>query len=230
MKKNINLFQTKKENIFSKAIKKFRNTKPASAKSILPKAIFVGFLISVIFSQTVFAAECDQMSGKLLRLHILANSDSDEDQELKLKVRDEILAQASNLFVNAETKEEAKEITQDNINQITALAQKFVYEQGYNYKVNAKLVKMRFNTRHYDDITLPAGEYDALRITIGAGEGHNWWCVMFPPMCFSSAEAQADMNGVLNKDEIDIIENEPKYEFKFKTAEIFNEIVEFFKK
>lgn len=195
---------------------------------LLTKSILLAFIISVVFSQAVFTAECDDMSEKLLRLHILANSDSEEDQNLKLKVRDEILAKAGDLFVNAENKASAEKITRENLDLIVNLAQQYVYDCGYNYKVSGELVNMYFDTRHYDNFTLPAGQYDALRITIGKAEGKNWWCVMFPPMCFSSAEETSDMDSVLNAEQVDIIENETKYEYKFKTVEIFNDIVNFF--
>lgn len=197
---------------------------------LLTKTILFSFIITTVFSQFVFDAQCANMSDKLLRLHILANSDSTEDQNLKLKVRDEILAYASDLFSAAKSKSQAESITENNIDDIVSMAQQYVYSQGYNYKVQGKITKMYFNTRHYDNITLPAGEYDALRITIGEGKGKNWWCVMFPPMCFSSAQDSNEMDDVLNDDEIDIIENEPKYEYKFKAVEIFNSIVSFFNK
>lgn len=197
---------------------------------LLTKTILFSFIITTIFSQFVFDAQCANMSDKLLRLHILANSDSTEDQNLKLKVRDKILAYASDLFSDAQSKSQAESITENNIDDIVFMAQQYIYSQGYSYKIQGKITKMYFNTRHYDNITLPAGEYDALRITIGEGKGKNWWCVMFPPMCFSSAQDSNEMDDVLNDDEMDIIENEPKYEYKFKAVEIFNSIVSFFNK
>lgn len=195
---------------------------------LLTKTILFSFIITAIFSQFVFEAQCANMSDKLLRLHILANSDSTEDQNLKLKVRDKILACASDLFSNADSKAQAESITENNLDEIISIAQQYVYSLGYNYKVQGEITRMYFNTRYYDNIALPAGEYDALRITIGEGAGKNWWCVMFPPMCFSSAQDSNEMDSVLNDDEIDIIENEPKYEYKFKAVEIFNSIVSFF--
>lgn len=195
---------------------------------ILTKSILLGLIISILFSQTFFAAECDQMSDKLLRLHILAQSDSEEDQALKLKVRDEILSMAGDMFSAAQSKEQAQKLTKENLKAIEQCAQDYVYQCGYDYDVDCQLVTMPFNTRHYDNITLPAGQYDALRVVIGEGKGQNWWCVMFPPMCFSSGETASDMEGVLNDTQQDIIENEIKYEYKFKTVEIFNDIVNFF--
>lgn len=196
--------------------------------SIITKSIILGLVLSVLLSQTAFAVQCDQMSTKLLRLHILANSDSDEDQQLKLNVRDQVLAQAGYLFEHTNTKEEAKVITQEHIKEIQAIAQSYIKEQGYNYTVSCQLKKLPFNTRHYENITLPAGEYDALQVVIGQGEGQNWWCVMFPPMCISSAEETTDMGGVLSESEQEIIENEVKYEYKFKAVEVFQDIVSFF--
>lgn len=196
----------------------------------LLKAVFTGFILSFIITQTFFTAECEEMPNNLLRLHILANSDSEEDQQLKLKVRDYILQEAGDMFEQADNKIEAVHITKTNLDRIIDKAQKYVNELGYSYEVKGEIKEdMYFNTREYDDFTLPAGRYDALRITIGEGKGHNWWCVMFPPMCFSMAEGDSnDLSEVLTDEQLEIAENQDKYEYKFKVVEIYNEIKNFF--
>ncbi|MEE0858427.1 MAG: stage II sporulation protein R [Acutalibacteraceae bacterium] len=196
----------------------------------LLKAVFTGFILSFIITQTFFTAECEEMPNNLLRLHILANSDSEEDQQLKLKVRDYILQEAGDMFKQADNKIEAVHITKTNLDRIIDKAQKYVNELGYSYEVKGEIKEdMYFNTREYDDFTLPAGRYDALRITIGEGKGHNWWCVMFPPMCFSMAEGDSnDLSEVLTDEQLEIAENQDKYEYKFKVVEIYNEIKNFF--
>lgn len=196
----------------------------------LLKAVFTGFILSFIITQTFFTAECEEMPNNLLRLHILANSDSEEDQQLKLKVRDYILQEAGDMFKQADNKIEAVHITKTNLDRIIDKAQKYVNKLGYSYEVKGEIKEdMYFNTREYDDFTLPAGRYDALRITIGEGKGHNWWCVMFPPMCFSMAEGDSnDLSEVLTDEQLEIAENQDKYEYKFKVVEIYNEIKNFF--
>ena len=191
------------------------------------KSVLTAFVLSFIITQTFFTAQCEEIPENLLRLHILANSDSEEDQNLKIKVRDHILENSTELFKSADNKIEAVHITKTNLEKIVDDAQQYVYSLGYNYEVNGEIVQdMYFDTREYDNFTLPAGRYDAFRITIGKGEGHNWWCVMFPPMCFSVAEDSGDLSQALTEEQLEITENQPKYEYKFKIVEVYNEIKE----
>ena len=152
---------------------------------LLIKSLCIAFVLTVIYSVIPFQAECEQISEEVFRLHILANSDSAEDQALKLKVRDALLEYTDMLFDKAADSDEAENIARENLKTLQTVAQNVVYENGYDYKVNAQVVKMYFNTRYYDNYTMPAGIYDALRITVGDGKGHNWWCVMYPSICIS---------------------------------------------
>lgn len=191
------------------------------------KAVFTAFILSFIITQTFFTAECEEIPKNILRFHILANSDSEEDQALKIKVRDHILEKADDMFKNADNKTEAVHITKTNLKKIIGDAQQYVYSMGYDYKVSGEIVQdMYFDTRQYDNFTLPAGRYDAFRIIIGEGEGHNWWCVMFPPMCFSMAEDNSDLAQVLTEEQMNIAENQIGYEYKFKIVEIYNKLRE----
>lgn len=195
---------------------------------LLIKSICIAFVLTVIYSVIPFQAECEQISTEVFRLHILANSDSEEDQNLKIKVRDTLLDYTDKLFCDAASSEEAENIAKDNIKKIQVVAQNTVKENGFNYAVNAEVVKMYFNTRYYENYTMPAGIYDALRITIGSGEGHNWWCVMYPSICISSAiDNDEKVEKTFSENQQEIVKGND-YQYKFKVVEIFEKIVSFF--
>ena len=194
------------------------------------KALCAAFLISSIISTVTFANECKDISNKVLRFHVLANSDSEDDQSLKIKVRDAVLEYSKELFDKADSKESTIGIAADNIDGIIATAQNEVYKNGYDYKVSGYITKMYFTTREYDAYTLPAGKYDAVRLLIGSGKGKNWWCVMFPMLCVPCAENKTELDDVLNSDEMDIVESGEKYEIKFKIVEIYQGIMSWLEK
>ncbi len=189
----------------------------------IEKSFILGFIISVLVMMTGFIGQCENISDRVFRLHILANSDSEEDQLLKMKVRNRIIEYSQNIFEKAENKLEAQMFTDIYLEEIREIAQKEIYDQGFDYPVSVELTNMYFNTRHYNNVTLPAGNYDALRILIGEGKGRNWWCVMFPPMCLPVAEEKQELAEVLNKTQMGIVTNvnEPKYEIRFKCVEMY---------
>lgn len=219
-------------------LKKFasaQTAKPQRPKSIgrLEKSIFCGFLAAVIAmtacNYTVFAEKCDDIRSKVFRLHILANSDSTADQALKIKVRDRILETSGDLFPVSGDKTDAEGAAQKNLDEIRQTAQDVVLAEGYHYPVEAEIVNMYFTTRTYGDITLPAGNYDALRITIGKGEGHNWWCVLFPPLCLPSAQGEQKLDSQLESGEGKIVTNSGQsYVLKFKVVEVYENTKNFF--
>lgn len=185
-------------------------------------AIFLGLIITLILNGMVsFAKDCDSIRNDVLRFHILANSDLQEDQELKLKVRDRVLLESEAIFNKASTKEEAIALANENLAQIITAAQNEIFLQGYNYSVHAEIVNMHFDTRKYDTFTMPAGNYDALRITIGEGKGKNWWCVMFPQMCIPAATGEKPDLSSFSDEELSVIESEPIYEPRFAMIEIW---------
>ena len=194
------------------------------------RAVAAALVLSVAISFCGFSGQCDQIRGKVLRLHVLANSDSDEDQQLKLKVPDTVVETAAGLFDTAANEQEAIEQAKAKLPEIEAAAQQRVYDEGYDYAVHAYIVHMYFTTRQYDTVTLPAGMYDALRITIGSGRGHNWWCVVFPPMCVSAASDAEELNDVLDPDQEEIVTEPRKYEVRFKIVEIIEDISNQFQK
>ncbi|MDO4199291.1 MAG: stage II sporulation protein R [Clostridia bacterium] len=196
----------------------------------ITKAIVSGFIVSILCSFLGFFGRCDSISGKVFRLHIIANSDSAEDQSLKLKVRDRILSDLGENFSSAADIIEAEQLTEENLDKIESIAQDEILKNGYNCRVKVQIVHMYFNTRYYGDITLPAGYYDALRIVIGEGKGKNWWCVMFPPMCLPAAEGSSELEKVLDSGEANILDSGEKYLLEFKAVELYSEVQEFIRK
>lgn len=203
----------------------------------IEKAVILGFLITILAASfsgfSVFASQCSDIRGRVLRLHILANSDSKADQQLKLNVRDKILEKSQELFAMASNKEQAEKNAREKLPEIIKTAQDEVNREGYKYKVNARLVNMYFTTRTYGKLTLPAGYYDAVRITIGEAKGHNWWCVLFPSLCIPACEGQQNhkLSDVLTPGEVNIVENsdKPDITIKFKTVEVFEQFNDFLK-
>lgn len=131
---------------------------------------------------------------KLIRFHVLANSDSPEDQELKLKVRDKVIESMSDKFKESKSIDETRAIVNENIESMTQVALEEIKENGKDYDVQIKLEPYNFPTKSYGNFTLPAGEYEAVRVLIGSAKGQNWWCVMFPPLCFVDAKSATTDN------------------------------------
>lgn len=156
-----------------------------------------------------------------VRLHILANSDSGEDQALKLEIRDRILLKYGEILSEADSLDEAKATTENLLSQIETDAEKWIKELGYSYTARATLTNEWYETREYDSFTLPCGYYSSLRIIIGEGDGKNWWCVMYPPLCMEIAtEAAPADDGLIDysKEELTLIKS-GKYKVKFKILE-----------
>lgn len=191
-------------------------------------AMLTGLVITLSLSfarLSAFEKNLDDLQNDVLRLHIIANSDSDADQQLKLKVRDRVLKECSYIFENTDTLEKAVEKARENLDLIRDTARKEIIENGFLYDVSCEVTQMDFDKKVYEEFTMPKGFYNALRIKIGKAEGKNWWCVMYPPLCVPAA-ADEDLSLYLSDDEIDIIKNPQKYEVKFKCVEIYEKIKE----
>lgn len=187
--------------------------------------ILVGLVAALITgSMTGFAARCDAVRQDSIRLHILANSDSERVQQLKLMVRDAVLAETADAFQGAQTKEEAVERARAGLDRITAVAERTLRENGCNDPVRAQVVNMFFTTRQYGSVVMPAGRYDAVRILIGDAAGRNWWCVMFPPMCLPAAEQKPSSE--MTEAERALIPAEPEYEVRFAVVEWYESLRE----
>ncbi len=173
----------------------------------------------------------EKIYESVVRLHVLANSDSEEDQTLKLKVRDAILSYVSPLVIDSKTKEEAIEILQGELENIEKEAEIIVVEQGYEYNVEVTLTLEDYPTRNYEAMSFPSGEYVSLRVLIGEAEGQNWWCVLFPPLCLSAASEKAENEEAfiavgLNSDQYKIIteSEDMTYYLRFKILETVKNI------
>lgn len=195
--------------------------------------LFILFIIYIFISATSYvSAVSDNLSNAVFRLHVLANSDSDEDQNLKLKVRDSLLKYMNSISSNCSTKEDALKIVINNKKQFQEIAEKTIQENGFNYSVNINIGNFYFPTKNYGDISLPAGFYDALRIEIGESKGKNWWCVMFPSLCFINVssgfvddKSKENLENNLEQESYQIISDNtsPEITFKFKLIEFFSE-------
>lgn len=195
-------------------------------------ALLAGLIVSAAISSfQVFAQSCEEISGDVLRLHILANSDSKEDQMLKLAVRDRILELDQELLAQADDLDDMKQLAGAELGRIEEIARQEVRRQGYSYDVQAELTHMYFTTREYGSIVLPAGWYDAVRITIGSGEGHNWWCVLYPPLCLPAAEAAGDpeemLQEVLGEKNAQLLLESKQYEYELFLWEVWETIRNF---
>lgn len=191
---------------------------------IWEKSLCLALIGTILFSFTGFAAECEDIPNRVLRLHVLANSDTQADQNLKLKVRDRIVEVSSGLFSGVKDRADAEKIASENLGLLQSAAQDEVKKQGYDYPVKVELTNMYFTTRQYSEVTLPAGMYDALRVVIGSGRGHNWWCVIFPPMCLPAAEEKTELKDVLNGNELRVVDGNNNYVIRFKTLEAYEQV------
>lgn len=198
------------------------------------------FIVLVLFSIFVFVsalsyvnAVSEDISESVFRLHVIANSDSQEDQNLKYNVRDKILEYMNEISIDCSSKEEVIALAKENQEKFQDIAKKVIKENGYDYDVNVSIGNYEFPTKNYGDISLPAGNYDALRIEIGDAVGQNWWCVMFPPLCFVDVtsgvvpdESKETIKENLNDEEYNLISDteSPSIKFKFSLIEFFKGI------
>ncbi len=182
--------------------------------------VFVFFISSAFFidSFSEFSACCESIREKVLRLHIIAHSDADYDQAIKLKIRDRILSESKDLFYNGEDILTAKEKATESLGKIKAIANDELLKNGLEADAEVYYTNMFFDTRAYGDFTLPAGHYDAVRVVIGEGKGKNWWCVLYPGLCIPAATENPD---TFTSDETKIVESSPRYEVKFILLEFF---------
>jgi len=213
----------------------------------LKKIMCILLILTIIFAGGAYVSNASQVKSydedlksienKVIRFHVLANSDSVEDQALKLKVRDKVLEYISPKLKESTSIESSRKILKENDENIIKICENVIKNSGYFYAVKTTLSKENFPVKSYGNITFPQGNYEAYRILIGTGDGKNWWCVMFPPLCFvditkgevSYDETKAEMQKVLSRDEYDMVENtkpKEKIQVKFKLLEIINSVKE----
>lgn len=202
----------------------------------MKKRLIVGIvlIISIIYISSFYLlnaeeAYIDDIRSQIIRFHVRANSDSERDQELKLKVRDKILEEVQPLLEESKSIDETRLIMMNNLDNIKSIALKALEEEGVAYDVDVSLGIKSFPTRKYGSLVFPAGEYEALVVEIGEGKGQNWWCIMFPPLCFvdmidkTPAYAEKDIMIVLSEGQVSTLraEKTPPIIFKSKIVELF---------
>ena len=192
--------------------------------------IFSGVVIFLYIWNVVLGNDMLQPSiaSKILRFHVLANSDMQEDQAVKERVRDAVGLYLKPLLEEAEDLEETKQIVDENMDDIIAVAERTLQENGYDYSVSARITRTDFPEKSYGMYTFPAGEYEALQIVLGEGEGQNWWCVLYPNMCFRGSvfevveeEAGEALREVLSPWEYADVFDSGKVQLRFKLLEFF---------
>lgn len=190
-------------------------------------ALMLGLLCAMILGAWL-NREQTELADRMIRLHVIANSDSEEDQALKLAVRDQILAQVEDLYPEGATLEEVKEILEGHLNTLAAAGRSVVEEWGQDYPVSAQIEECWFPTKEYEGFALPAGEYTALRVVIGEGAGQNWWCVAFPPLCLGASSETVDeaaQAGYFTQEQVCLVtEQNEGYVLKFKSMELLGRL------
>lgn len=190
----------------------------------------VGFLYTILHSESNTNVQ-QGIAKEIIRFHVVANSDADVDQEVKLVVKDRVVHYMQGKLADAKTKKEAKHIMKKEIPQIKHIAKKTLRKEGYNYSCDVVYHQREFPVKVYGDLTFPAGKYEALDVVLGDARGRNWWCVMFPSLCFVDGtysivpdNSKEKLQKVLTKEEYETIsENETlKVQYAFKVAEWWN--------
>lgn len=197
---------------------------------ICSKKVKYSLILIILLSIYIFisaisyvTAVSNNLENSLFRLHVIANSDSEEDQNLKYIVRDKLIEYMNTISVNATNKAEAIEIAKQHTDEFHEIAKQTIIDNGYNYDVTVEIGNFSFPTKTYGDISIPAGFYDALRVKIGEAKGQNWWCVMFPPLCFVNVssgivpdESKKVLEEELSTEEYNLISKTDSSEIKFK--------------
>lgn len=182
----------------------------------------VAVIAACVISVAPFANTCENVRRDVLRLHVVADSDSETDQKLKLLVRDEVLKKGREIFDGTLTADEAERAITPKTAELKAAAENILRKNGCNNSVEITVGEEYFATRCYENFTMPAGVYTAVRVNIGSAKGKNWWCVMFPPLCLPAATADAD--AFFTEDEMKVVSSSPKYEPRFKIVEIYESL------
>ncbi len=188
-------------------------------------SIICGFIITAAAAVGAYAQRVgEEISDSVIRFHVLAESDEDYDQRLKLKVRDEILKYLEGNMKGCKSRADAEAYLKAHTDDINALAESVIKAEGYDYAVSTTLSEEHYPIRYYGDAVFPEGNYESLRVIIGKGGGHNWWCVMYPPLCLNGegAEYTEILKETLTRDgyEVVVLSSEsPACEMKFKIVE-----------
>lgn len=204
------------------------HTDSLKKRRLMELSLAVGLAIAVFVTCrfSAFADTCANLRQDTLRLHVKANSDSIADQTLKLKVRDAVVAQAGELFGAQTDKESAIEIAKRSLAKIQKAAEQVVQQEGSDQSVTVYLTNMYFDTTRYQNFTLPAGRYDAIRVELGEHQGHNWFCVLYPSLCLPVVEEQDKTARYPQQDEQQLLEQSNGYEVRFAALEAVERLAE----
>lgn len=186
------------------------------------EVIFLLALAAAMLWVGLMTAQQRRLAESMLRLHVVANSDDAEDQALKLKVRDAVLDCAEGWLSGVETPAQAESVLAEHLEELEQAGEQVTREQGYSYPVKASLEQVHFPTKYYDGFALPAGEYRALRVVLGEGAGHNWWCVVFPGLCVAPASEwqEVAVSGGISETDVELMEDaQPEYVIRFRCLE-----------
>lgn len=214
-----------RERIHKNTIDKEKVCKGSMYKYVLFVLAGLVFSILVVHYVNLHALQQD-IAGKVIRFHVLANSDSNQDQTLKLAVRDRVGTYLGEQLEGAADITESRQIISDNLEKIEEVAAEEIQEQGYDYTVSASLEETYFPWKTYGEASFPSGEYQALRVVIGDGEGKNWWCVLYPNLCFSGSLYQIDEENATEKLETVLSPEEYKLIMESKDYEISSRVLE----
>ncbi len=191
--------------------------------------VIFGLICAILLSFANFEMRCDELRQGVLRLHIIANSDSQADQALKLAVRDEILKNSTDIFKYCDSLDDAITTADAQLEKLNQISNNVIKQSGFDYSAKSSVGDSYFDTRVYDDFTLPAGEYKSLIVKLGKAEGKNWWCVVFPCVCVPTAR-DAELDDSVSKEAAKTAENASDYKIRFKSVEIYEEIKKIFSK
>ena len=186
------------------------------------EVIFLFAIAAAVLWLGLMTAQQRRLADSMLRLHVVANSDGEEDQALKLKVRDAVLSCAEGWLEGVDDPKEAEAVLSQHLSELEQAGEQVTQENGYSYPVKASLEQVHFPTKYYDGFALPAGEYRALRVVLGEGAGHNWWCVVFPGLCVAPASEwqEVAVSGGMSESDVELMEeNESGYILRFRCLE-----------
>lgn len=193
-------------------------------------SLIIALILYCAFSVTYFASVSGEIRESVVRLHILADSNSEIDQQVKLKVRDALLTKNTELLSGKVTPENAEEYFENSKEELEKCANEVLKENGFNYKAKITLGKEYYTTRVYEDLTFPAGTYTSVKVVLGSGQGQNWWCVMFPPLCVPAATGDittddgVNLEEYLNEDGERLVSSKGKFKVGFKVLEIYEKL------
>lgn len=199
-------------------------------------SILIGIIYTKVSASATSSADIKQIqegiSEKIIRFHVLANSDSEADQQLKLKVKDQVVTYTKGILANSKSIQESEQILIQNTPQIIQIAETVIKENGYDYSVTAGITNTYFPTKSYGNYTFPPGEYKAYQIKIGKAEGHNWWCVLYPPLCFVDIshgvvdkEGEHMLENTLTTEEYSAVKGDYPVKYRFKYLKFLNKLM-----